>query len=210
MSWTPRTLYAFVSECASTRGDAEALVTPSVRWSYRAQADAVRRTAKAMHALGVRRGDFVGILMGNDENWVSLFYAAATLGAVTVPVNTRFKSAELAFCLAQADVKALFLADRFLNIDFLSFLRAAEPAVDRVLPGAALPLLQHVVVIGDRDPGRRPELARFPGARRRRQRWRARSARRGRAAERSPVDPVHVRHDRLSEGRDAHPRQHAA
>jgi fatty-acyl-CoA synthase len=152
MSWTPRTLYAFVSECASTRGDAEALVTPSVRWSYRAQADAVRRTAKAMHALGVRRGDFIGILMGNDESWVSLFYAAATLGAVTVPVNTRFKSAELAFCLAQADVKALFLADRFLNIDFLSFLRAAEPAVDRVLPGAALPLLQHVVVIGDQIP----------------------------------------------------------
>ena len=81
-----------------------------------------------------------------------MFYAAATLGAVTVPVNTRFKSAELAFCLAQADVKALFLADRFLNIDFLSFLRAAEPAVDRALPGAVLPLLRHVLVIGDQIP----------------------------------------------------------
>ena len=53
-----------------------------------------------MHALGVRHGDFVGILLGNDENWVTLFYAAAMLGAVTVPVNTRFKSAELGFCLA--------------------------------------------------------------------------------------------------------------
>ena len=44
------------------------------------------------------------------------------------------------------------MADRFLNIDFLSFLRAAEPAVDRALPGAALPLLRHVVVIGDEIP----------------------------------------------------------
>src|SRR5262249_29716470 len=113
---------------------------------------AVRRTAKAMHALGVRRNDFVGILMGNDETWVTLFYAAATLGAVTVPINTRFKSAELAFCLAQADVKALFIADRFLNIDFMSFLRAAEPAVDRALPGEALPLLCHVVVTGQEIP----------------------------------------------------------
>ena len=78
MSWTPRPLAEFVAERARTRGDAEALVTATARWSYRAQADAVRRAAKAMHALGIRRGDFVGILMGNDESWVSLFYAAAT------------------------------------------------------------------------------------------------------------------------------------
>ena len=71
-----------------------------------------------MHALGVRHGDFVGILLGNNETWVTLFYAAAMIGAVTVPINTRFKSAELAFCLKQADVKTLFTADRFLNIDF--------------------------------------------------------------------------------------------
>ena len=70
-----------------------------------------------------------------------MFYGAALIGAVTVPVNTRFKAAELAFCLKQADVKLLFTADRFLNINFLSFLRAAEPAVDRALPGKALPLL---------------------------------------------------------------------
>src|SRR5262249_45086902 len=87
-----------------------------------------------------------------DETWVTLFYAAAAIGAVTVPVNTRFKSAELAFCLKQADVKALFMADRFLNIDFLAFLREAEPAVDRTLPGTALPLLEHVVVISNDIP----------------------------------------------------------
>ena len=150
MSW--KTLYEFVAERAHSRGEAEALVTATARWSYRAQHDAVRRIAGAMHALGVRRGDCIGILMGNDENWVSLFYGAAALGAVTVPVNTRFKPAELAFCLAQADVKVLFMADRFLNIDFASFLRAAEPAVERALPGQALPLLRDVIVIGDYVP----------------------------------------------------------
>jgi fatty-acyl-CoA synthase len=151
-SWLPRTLGDFVTERARTRGNAEALITATARWSYRAQHEAVRRVAKALHALGLRRGDFVGILMGNDESWVSLFYGAALLGAVTVPINTRFKSAELAFCLRQADVKALFMADRFLDIDFVSFLREAEPAVDRTLPGPALPLLRHVVVTGDELP----------------------------------------------------------
>ena len=152
MSWTPKTLYQFVSERADTRGATEALVTTTARLNYRDQREAVRRAAKAMHALGVRHGDFVGILLGNDETWVTLFYAAATIGAVTVPINTRFKSAELGFCLKQADVKALFTADRFLNIDFLSFLRTAEPAVDRALPGDALPLLRHMVVVGNEIP----------------------------------------------------------
>ena len=152
MSWTPTPLYAFVAERADTRGDAQALVTTTARLNYRDQHAAVRRAAKAMYALGVRRGDFIGILMGNSETWVTLFYAAATIGAVTVPINTRFKSAELAFCLAQADVKVLFTADRFLNIDFLSFLRAAEPAIDHALPGDALPLLHGVVVVGSEIP----------------------------------------------------------
>src|SRR5262245_9436834 len=152
MSWAAQTLYEVVAGRAVTRGGAEALVTASARLSYRDLYAAVRRAAKAMHALGVRRGDFVGILMGNDETWVTLFCAAATIGAVTVPINTRFKATEVAFCLAQADVKALFIADRFLNIDFLSFLRAAEPAIDHALPGATLPLLQHVAVVGNEIP----------------------------------------------------------
>jgi fatty-acyl-CoA synthase len=152
MSWTPQTLYRVLAERAQTRGNAEALVTASARLSYAEQHRQVRRAAKALHALGVRRGDFVGILLGNDETWVTLFYAAATLGAVTVPVNTRFKSAEFAFCLAQADVKVLFTADRFLGIDFLAYLREAEPAIDHALPGTKLPLLRRVVVLGSEIP----------------------------------------------------------
>ena len=90
--------------------------------------------------------------MGNDEKWLQLFYGAAFIGAVTVPVNTRFKAAELAFCLKQADCKALILADRFMKIDFMSFLREAEPAVGAQLPGSELPLLRHVVVVGEDVP----------------------------------------------------------
>lgn len=152
MSWTAQTLGRVLAERARTRGDADALVTETTRLSFRELDAAARQAARAMHALGVRRGDFVGILMGNDETWVTLFYGAALIGAVTVPVNTRFKSSELAFCLKQADVKVLFAASRFLNIDFIAMLREAEPAVDHALPGAALPMLRHVVVVGNGIP----------------------------------------------------------
>jgi fatty-acyl-CoA synthase len=74
--------------------------------------------AGALQSMGIRRGDHVGILMGNDERWLSLFYGAALVGAVTVPVNTRFKQAEIAYCVKQADCKVLIYVEDFLGIDF--------------------------------------------------------------------------------------------
>jgi len=152
VSWTPRTLREFLAASVAARGGADAVVAEHVRLSWPELETAAWRAAKALHALGLQRGDHVGVLMGNDEKWLETFYGAALVGAVTVPVNTRFKAAELAFCLKQADCKALVLADRFMKIEFVSFLREAEPAVDAQLPGHRLPLLRHVVVVGEEVP----------------------------------------------------------
>jgi fatty-acyl-CoA synthase len=118
VSWPKQTLGQVLE---SRRG--EALVTLTGRFSFQDLLERARRAAGAMQSLGIRRGDHVGILMGNDEHWLSLFYGAALIGAVTVPVNTRFKSAEIDFCLRQADCKLLFYADRFLGIDFGAMVR---------------------------------------------------------------------------------------
>ncbi|NYI00273.1 AMP-binding protein [Cupriavidus plantarum] len=152
MSWEPRTLSAVLALQASQRGTQRALVTPSGATMWRQLEIQARRVARALLARGIRRGDFVGLLCGNDEHWVASFYGAAMIGAVTVPVNTRFKAEEIGYCLRQSDVRLLILADRFLKIDFVGYLREAEPAVDRALPGQLLPLLGHVVVIGDDVP----------------------------------------------------------
>jgi fatty-acyl-CoA synthase len=151
-SWQPRTLRDVLQASTAARGEAEAIVTDRKRFSYRQLHTAALTSAKALLAMGIGKGDHVAILMGNNAAWVRTFLGAALIGAVTVPVNTRFKAAELAFCLRQADVRALFLCDRFLGIDFVAFLREAEPAVDAALPGSALPLLRRVVVQGDDVP----------------------------------------------------------
>jgi fatty-acyl-CoA synthase len=113
VSWPRQTLGQVLE---SRRG--EALVTLTGRFSFEDLLESARRAAGSMQALGIRRGDHIGILMGNDEHWLSLFYGAALIGAVTVPVNTRFKTAEIDFCLKQADCKLLFYVERFLDIDF--------------------------------------------------------------------------------------------
>jgi fatty-acyl-CoA synthase len=152
VTWSAKTVREVLAQVAAERGDAEALVTRDARLGFRELQVQGRRVARALYALGVRRGELVGVLMGNDDKWVTTFFGAALLGAITVPVNTRFKAAELAYALKQADCKALVLVDRFLAIDFMSFLREAEPAIDQALPGHRLPLLRRLVVIGTDVP----------------------------------------------------------
>jgi fatty-acyl-CoA synthase len=105
-----------------------------------------------MQALGIGRGDRVGILMGNDEKWLSLFYGAALIGAVTVPVNTRFKSAEIEFCLKQSGCELLFYAERFLSIDFGAMIREIRPPRSMVYEKLPLEPMQSVSNVKPEDP----------------------------------------------------------
>jgi fatty-acyl-CoA synthase len=123
MTWVLR---EFLERHASAR---EALVTAAGRFSYEDLFGMARSAAGAMQGLGLKKGDHVAILMGNDEKWLALWYGAALIGAVTVPVNTRFKAAEIEFCLKKSDCKALFYVASFLNIDFESMLKGIKPPI---------------------------------------------------------------------------------
>jgi len=138
MSWEAATLGEVLEAQVRARPQAEALVTATARLTYAQLLEAARRAAGGMQGLGLVEGDHVAILMGNDEKWLALFYGAALAGLVTVPVNTRFKTAELGFCLQKADCKALFYVERFLNNDYGAMVRELRPplAVDvsRAMP----------------------------------------------------------------------------
>jgi fatty-acyl-CoA synthase len=120
MTWQAKTLGQFLLDKDPSSA---ALVTPSARLSYDDLKVKARQSAGAMQALGVGKGDRVAILLPNGEQWLALFYGAALIGAVTVPVNTRFKAAEIDFCLKQSGAKALFYVDRFLNNDYGSMVK---------------------------------------------------------------------------------------
>ena len=146
--WTPRTFGQALAEMAAARPDAPAIVASGTRLSYRELFEQARRAAAGLRALGLRRGDHVAVCMENSVEWAALFYGCALIGAVVVPVNTRFKDSELRYCLSQSDAKALVMVDRFLKIDFVAMLRAVCPEIDRSLPGASLPALRAVLVRG--------------------------------------------------------------
>ncbi|MER5939276.1 o-succinylbenzoate--CoA ligase [Streptomyces sp. NPDC001928] len=68
------------------------------------------RTTRLAHALrdrGVRRGDRIGYLGPNHPSYLEALFAAGTLGAVFVPLNTRLAGPEIAYQLADSGAKAL-------------------------------------------------------------------------------------------------------
>jgi O-succinylbenzoate-CoA ligase len=88
----------------------EAYVEPStdLRLNYRELNEFTNRCASVLGALDLKAGDRVALLMQNSVEFVGLFYAAAKLGLVVVPLNTRLAAAELAFILSDSGARALF------------------------------------------------------------------------------------------------------
>ena len=148
----PLTAPAALDRAAAIAPDVEAIVCPSGRITFGDLADEVALIRAALVASGIRKGEHVGLCLGNGPRWVAIFLALGSIGAVTVPVNTRFRGEEMAYVLKQARVRWLFLADRFLRIDFVGMLRGICPGVDGSLPDAAFPELRGVVVLGDDVP----------------------------------------------------------
>lgn len=108
--------------------DREALVEFATgrRWTYSSFHDAVEDVAAGMLALGVEKGDRVGIWSPNCGEWVVTQYAAARIGAILVNVNPAYRAHELRFVLEQSSMKLLVSAVRFRQSDYKSMLREVD------------------------------------------------------------------------------------
>jgi fatty-acyl-CoA synthase len=144
---TSRTIADLLDEQAARFAQREALVGGGTRLSYAALRQKVRAFAKGLHALGVRKGDHVAILMGNRPEWVIADLAACALGGVMVAVNTWVTARELAYVLAHSDAKLLIASDHFLRYDYFAMLAELEPHA------RSLPRLERIVHVGGRAYG---------------------------------------------------------
>lgn len=105
----PASIGAFVAERAATMGDAPAAIwfEDEISLSY-AELDKRSDTmAAALLARGIRKGAHVALMMPNVPEFVVSWFALAKLGAVLVPTNNSYTSAELDFLLNQSDAQAI-------------------------------------------------------------------------------------------------------
>ena len=142
-----RTVPALLAEMVARDPAHLAIVAGQQRLSYAQFAAEVSRAARALHAAGICAGDRVGILMGNRVEWLVLDFAAMSLGAITVGLNTWATAHELAYQLQHAEVKLLAIEPHFRTSDFRALL------VDARRQAGGLPALASVVCTEDAAVG---------------------------------------------------------
>jgi fatty-acyl-CoA synthase len=123
-----------------------------LRWSY-AEFDArVDRLAKGLLAIGIGKGDHVGIWARNVPDWLTFMFATAKIGAVLVTVNPVYKAHELAYVIEQSDMKALAIIDTFRDVDYVQIVRELVPEAASQqrgrLDSASFPKLKSLIYMG--------------------------------------------------------------
>ncbi|MFB3887016.1 MAG: long-chain-fatty-acid--CoA ligase [Thermodesulfobacteriota bacterium] len=91
----------------------EAIVCGGKRWTYQAFYDRVNRLSQCLKDLGVEKTDKVAILHPNCHHFLEAYYGIAGIGAVSVPVNYRLSSKEIAFILQDSESKLLIADSMF-------------------------------------------------------------------------------------------------
>src|SRR5262245_33959662 len=106
------TIGAALDRAAHTAGSRDALISchQDLRYTYRELRDETDRIARGLLALGVARGDRVGIWSPNCAEWAITQYAAAKVGAILVNINPAYRVRELQFALNKSSVSVLVSA----------------------------------------------------------------------------------------------------
>lgn len=142
-----RTIPDLVSEMARRYPDREAIVGSGERLTYRDLDKAVTQVASFLLEQGVRKGDKIGVLMGNLPQWIVADFAITSIGAVMVGVNTWVTARELGYVLEHSDTRLLITTGRFLRNDYRAM-------ISELRSEGRLPLLENVLAVGaDPQPG---------------------------------------------------------
>ena len=130
-------------------GAREALAFQGKRWTFAELHAGVDAAAKGLLQLGIAPGDRVALWMVNRPEWLHAMFAIMQIGAVLVPVNTRFRTDDMTYVLGQSDSVAVILADRSGPVDYLGMMREAAPGLG-ARHDARFPALRHVIAVSDR------------------------------------------------------------
>ncbi|MGT2436892.1 AMP-binding protein [Bradyrhizobium betae] len=135
-------------------GTREALVSPShgVRWTWKEFAERVDALAAGFLALGLERGERIGIWSLNRPEWTLTQFAAAKAGLILVTINPAYRLSELEFALKKVGCAAIVTATAFKTSNYMEMLNTLLPELAGSKPGqlqaARLPALRMVIQIG--------------------------------------------------------------
>lgn len=137
--------------------DAVVFAGTGTRRSYYDFDREIDAVACGLLALGLGKGDRVGIWSPNRYEWILTQFATAKIGVVMVNINPAYRLSEVEYALNKVGCKALILAKSFKTSQYLDMIRQLAPELEECEPGrlhaAKLPTLKTVVVM-DQTPSK--------------------------------------------------------
>jgi len=138
----------------------EALVArhQNLRYTYREFKMHVDQCARALLALGVQKGERVGIWAPNCAEWAITQFATSKLGAILVNINPSYRVHEVQYALRQSGCTYLVIAPQFRTSNYTAMLYELAPELEKAEPGALqaerVPDLRTVIRLGtEPSPG---------------------------------------------------------
>ena len=150
--WTGKTIGAALDEAAQRYSDKVATVFQNGEVTYNKLKQTADLVARGFLSLGVGKGDKVAIWMAGYAEWAYVYFALARIGAIMVPVNTRYRPEEAEYVLNKSKASILVLKEE-PNKNYIGLLKELSPGVDEVsdsLPNEKLPFLKRIIVSSDR------------------------------------------------------------
>src|SRR5690606_28166170 len=148
------TIPAFLKRTVDRFPEREAAVfrAHGERWTWKEFSERVDRCATGLLALGLKKGDRVGIWSPNRPEWLLAQFATARAGIILVNINPAYRRSELEYALNRVGCRVLITAVRFKSSDYLQMLADLAPELATAEPGklkaARLPHLETVIQLG--------------------------------------------------------------
>ncbi len=119
--------------------------------------DDVDTFARALLAMGVKKGDHVAIWATNVPAWYITFWATTKIGAVLVTVNTAYKIHEAEYLLKQSDTNVLVMIDGYKDSNYVEIMKELCPELATCEPGklnsAKFPFLKSIITTDSKVEG---------------------------------------------------------
>lgn len=127
--FTEKTIGEFFDDLLLTQPDHPFIMYPDrgLVWSYAEFYQRTDNLAKGLLAIGVKRGDHVGVWARNVPEWLTLMFATAKIGAVLVTINTNYKSHEVEYVIKQSDMHTIAIVDGQRDVSYVDVLNELVP-----------------------------------------------------------------------------------
>ncbi|MFC2107142.1 class I adenylate-forming enzyme family protein [Bacteroidota bacterium] len=109
-------VYRFLNDVAGKYPDKKAVICETDSCTYIELQHTMNNWALVLLSLGVKKGDRVAFFMKNRVELVELYFACFRMGAIAVPLNTRYAEAEAEYALNQSGSKILIVSSELFPV----------------------------------------------------------------------------------------------